>query len=427
MTAALGRRTFLRGAGLAALATAGASTLTACSGRGGGSEQIRFSATKRETVKYWNDVVAEYNASQKDYRIRRELSTNLVADFVRDTPVPVGLAGFDIKFGGFVKTGVLADQSKNPALETLRPDAIEFSQQFGTYEDHVSSLPYSIAGQGVIYNRELFDKVGAEVPTTWSQLIEVCELFVAKKITPLMGTFVDQWTMEFALFNHAAGGGLDVPAFFEKLNALGTDTGPDAEVSFSKDFREPLLRAKELLPYFNTDAKNIAYDQGNRNMAEGKAAMLIQGPWAYEGIRTANPDFQGGMFPLPMTDDPDGLFCISNLDLTAFTPASATGARREGGLAFLEYLMQPEVMHRYNTETLAFSTDKNAPPQTNPLVSDLNDYILGGKYVQGASLYIPFAIPKQAYIQEYFYGGDVDAFTSKLDRDWKRLAIRLAA
>lgn len=84
-------------------------------------------------------------------------------------------------------------------------------------------------------------------------------------------------------------------------------------------------------------------------------------------------------------------------------------------------------MHKYNTDTLAFSTDTNAPPQTNPLVSDLNDYILGGKYVQGAGLYIPFAIPKLPYIQEYFYGGDVDAFTGQLDQDWKRLAIRLAA
>lgn len=426
MTAAVGRRTFLRGAGVAALATAGASSLTGCGG-GSGAESIRFSATKRETVKYWNDVVDEYNASQKEYRIRRELSTNLVADFVRNTPVPIGFAGFDIKFGGFVKTGVLADQSKNPALEMLRPDAIEFSQQFGTYEDHISSLPYSIAGQGVIYNRELFDKVGAEVPDTWTKFIEVCELFKSNNITPLMGTFVDQWTLELGLFNQGVGGGLDVPEFFSKLNALGTDTGPDAEVSFSKDFREPLLRASELLPYFNDDAKNIAYDQGNRDLAAGKAAMLMQGPWAYEGIRTANPDFQGGMFALPVTDNPEDTVVTANLDLTAFTPASAKGAQREGGLAFLEYLMQPEIMHKYNTDTLAFSTDNDAPKQENPLVSGLNEYMLSGRYQQGPSLYIPFAIPKLTYIQEYFYGGDVDDFTAKLDRDWKRLAIRLAA
>ena len=92
------RRSFLRGAGAAALVAASGATLSAC-GNGAHGVPIRFSATKRETVKYWNDMVAKFNSSQSAYLIQRELSTNLVADFVRDTPVPIGLAGFDIKFG----------------------------------------------------------------------------------------------------------------------------------------------------------------------------------------------------------------------------------------------------------------------------------------------------------------------------------------
>ena len=427
MAGVFNRRSFLRGAGIAALAAAGGVSLSACTGGGGGGNTIRFSATKRETVKFWNDAVAEYNAMQSDWIIRRELSTNLVADFVRDTPVPVGVAGFDFKFGGFAARGVLADQRDNPALAQITPEAIEFSQQFGTFGDEISSLPYSIAGQGVIFNRALFDQVGAEIPTTWSEFIDVCDRFQSAGITPLMGTFVDTWTLDQGPFNYGVGGMIDTAEFFKKLNALGTETGPDAEVSFTKDFTEPLLRIRELLPYYNEDAKNIAYDQGNRDFAAGKAAMLFQGPWAFAGITTTNPDFAGGMFPLPMTDDPDDTRVTANLDLTAFTPKSATGSAQEGGRAFLDFIMQPDFMHNYNNETLAFSPDKDAPRQKDPLVSDLNDYMFNGKYVQGPGLYIPAAIPRAQYMQEFWYGGSVEAFTGKLDRDWQRLAIRLAA
>ena len=426
--AAFDRRAFLRGAGLLGVAAASGASLAGCSSSGSGSAvPIRFSATKRETVKYWNDQVAKYNKTQSKFLIQRELSTNLVADFVRDTPVPIGFAGFDIKFGGFVQRGVLADQRNNPVLDRITPAAIEFSQQFGTYKDDISSIPYSIAGQGVIYNRDLFDKAGVKIPKTWSEVLAVCETLKSKGITPFMGTFVDLWTLSQGPFNYGVGGMVNVSEFFKKLNALGTETGPDAEVSFTKDFKEPLERILKLLPYYNADAKNIAYDQGNRDFAAGKAAMMMQGPWAYAGILTANPDFQGGIFPLPMTDDPKDTKVTANLDLTAFMPASGHGATKDGALAFLDYVMQPEVMHNYNTETLAFSTDKDAPRQKNPLVSDLNDYMFKGKYVQGPGLYIPFAIPVPTYIQEYIYSGNVDQFTAKLDRDWNRLAIRLAA
>ncbi|MFT4295920.1 MAG: extracellular solute-binding protein [Micropruina sp.] len=426
MAGAFTRRSLLRGAGAAALVAASGVSLSACGNTAGGVP-IRFSATKRETVKYWNDVVAKYNASQSEYKIMRELSTNLVADFVRDTPVPVGVAGFDIKFGSYVQRGVLADQRNNPVVQTLRPDAIEFSQQFGTYKDDISSLPYSIAGQGVIYNKELFDKAGVSIPTKWSEVLAACETFKSKGITPFIGTFSDLWTIEQGLFNYAFGGMLDVSDFFKKLNAQGTKTGPDAPVSFTKSFKEPLEKIKLLLPYFNADAKNIAYDQGNRDFGQGKAAMLMQGPWAYAGILDANPNFKGGMFPLPMTEDPSKIVVTANLDLTAFTPASGKGATRDGALKFLDYIMKPEVMHDYNAQNQAFSTDKDAPKQDDPKVSDLNEYMLSGRYVQGPALYIPAAIPKQTYMQEYFYGGSVDDFVYKLDRDWTRLAIRLAA
>ncbi|HEY0641196.1 MAG TPA: ABC transporter substrate-binding protein [Pseudonocardiaceae bacterium] len=424
---AINRRGLLRGAGALTAILAGGSVLTACGSPARPS--IRFSANKRETIDYFKNVTAAFNKSQSKFTARLENNDNtrVIADFVRNSPVACGINGYDITFGGYMQRGILADQRENPVLDRIRPDMIEFVQAFGTYKDEIGALPYSITGQGVLYNRELFDKAGASIPTTWSQFLATCELLKSKGITPLQGTFVDTWTLSLGLFNYPVVGMLDVGDFYKKLNAQGTEVGPDSEVSFSKDFREPLVQIKKLLPYFNKDAKNIAYDQGNRDFAAGKAAMMMQGPWAFAGVLGAKPDFPGGMFPLPMTDDPAEVTATVNLDQVVWTPASATGAEREGGLAMMEYLMQPDVLHTYNTDNLAFSPDKAAPKQENPLVSDLNAYLLTGRYAQGPGLYIPNAIPTNQYLQEYVYGGDIEPFLAKLDRDWKRLAIRLSA
>lgn len=428
MAATLNRRAILRGAGALAVAAAGGAGLSSC-GSSDGRTSVRFSANKRETITYFQKVTDGFNRSQS--KVTAELENNdntrVIADFVRNSPVAVGINNFDITFSGYVRRGVLADQRDNPALATIRPDMVEFVQGYGTFKGQIPAVPYSVAGQGVLYNRELFDRAGVSVPTTWEGFLGVCERLRSKGITPLLGTFADDWTLGQGMFNFSVVGMLDVAKFFRDLEAVGDNLSPDSPQSFSRNFREPMLRIKQLLPYFNGNAKNILYDQGNRDFAAGKAAMMLQGPWAYAGVLGAKPDFKGGMFPLPMTNDAAETTATINLDQVIWIPASATGAEREGGLAVLDYLMRPEIIHQYNKDNLAFSPDKAAPAQSSPLVSGLNSYITAGRYAQGPELYMPTAIPTRRYFQEYLYGGTVEAFLEKLDRDWKRLAIRLSA
>lgn len=422
----LSRRGFLRNAGALAAMAAGGSVLNAC-GSSGGAASIRFYANKRETIPYFTKIADDFNASQSSYRAEIENSTNLVADFVRNTPVAIGMTTFNLAFGGFIQRGVLADQTDNPLIATVRRDVIDYSKQFGTYNGEVSAVPYSMAAGGVIYNRELFDQEAASIPTTWTEFIATCELLKSRGITPIVGTFLDSWSIQQGMFDFMVGGMLpSVGDFFAQLNAQGTDVGPDSPVSFSKDFVAPMEKMRELLPYFNSDARNIAYDQGNRDFAAGKAAMLFQGPWAYTGILGASPDLQVGMFPLPCTENTEDTKAWVNLDLVLFTPRSATGAKQDGGLAVLDYLMQPEILHQYNTDNLAFSPDIDAPAQDDPKVADMDAYVKSGRFYQGAGYFFPGAVSLQRYLQEYVYGGSLENFLGQLDRAWKRVAVRLS-
>ena len=48
--------------------------------------------------------------------------------------------------------------------------------------------------------------VGLEVPTTWDELIAVCDQLEAAGVTPIYSTFKDPWTLGQGLFDYSVGG-----------------------------------------------------------------------------------------------------------------------------------------------------------------------------------------------------------------------------
>jgi raffinose/stachyose/melibiose transport system substrate-binding protein len=420
------RRTLLKGAGASALALT-LPGLTGCSASNDPT-LLRFFQSKRETVDYFTARAVEFNSAHPSYLVELEASTNLTADFVRDKPVAIGLGNFALDIAGFAVRGVLSDLSDRPELATLQPAMIALGQQFGSRDGEVNVIPYSVAGAGVIYNRDVFDAAGVDVPTTWTQFIAACETFKSKGITPIQATITEAWSIKQGIFEFVSGGMIpDIPGFFDQMHAQGTDIGPDSPVSFQKVFADPCRRMLELVPYFNANARNDNYSQGNSAFAAGAAAMMFQGPWAFSQITGINPDINAGMFPLPATDNPDDTKVAVNLDLVAYIPNSQSDVSREGAHEFLGFLLNPDVCNAYNRDNLAFAPFIDAPPQTNPKIAGLQEYVAAGRIYQGAWRYIPTAIPIEPLCQKFILDGDVDGFLLQLDADWKRLAIRLSA
>ena len=137
----------------------------------------------------------------------------------------------------------------------------------------------------------------------------------------------------------------------------------------------------ELSQYVNPDASSRTYGDGNTAMANGEAAMYLQGPWAFGEIAKAAPDLELGMFPLPVTDDPDDLKARINMDLAAWIPEASK--HKEAARAFLEYLYQPEVIQAYNESQLGFPPTKDAPPVSDERIAGLQEYIDAGDDVPG--------------------------------------------
>jgi len=415
------------GLGAAALAVPG--LVAGCSSASsGGPTKIVFEETKPEVVPYFSNLAAKFNASQSQVVVNHDSISSLIAEFVRGDPPDIDCDNYNLTTSIFVARGVLANLASLPQAKTIDPNIQALVTQYASFQGETSVLPYSIAAEGVIYNVDLFDKVGVSaVPTTWTEFLTVAEKFKSAGITPIYQTYGDTWTTQQGLFDYTVGGMIDVAAFYQQLAREGTNLGPNSAVSFEKDFTAPCQKMLSLAPYFNDNAIAKYYANGNTAFAAGQAGMYMQGPWAVGEILAINPKLKMGTFALPTTDDASQTKCRVNLDLAIWLPRSQAPAQRTAAIQFLDYLMQPNVMNAYNQANLAFSPLKNAPPQTSPIVAGLQKYVSSGRFYQGPGTYVPLTIPVGNFIQEMMLTGNVSGFTSSMDGAFQRLAIRTSA
>jgi raffinose/stachyose/melibiose transport system substrate-binding protein len=309
-----------------------------------------------------------------------------------------------------------------PEAGTVLPDLQPLIDVTATYPDRTSVIPYSLMAAAVLYNRQIFAEQGLAVPTTWDELVAVCDALTTAGITPIYGTFKDPWTIAQGQFDYAVGGTVDTTTFFNRLKKQGTEVGPGSPVSFGKQFLEPVKQMQKLVGYSQDDAASRGYGDGNLAFAKGEAAMYLQGPWAIGEIAKSNPDLDVGAFPLPMTADPTDRKVRVNIDLALWIPEGSR--KKEAAREFLSFLMQPDVIDAYNAHALGFGVTTGAAPVSNPTLVELKEYYDRAAFYLGASQLVPQSIPLQNYTQSLAAGAAPEPVLRTLDADWRRLAYR---
>ena len=400
--------------------------LAGCSG-GDGATEIRFTFSKREAIPYMQEVVRDYNASQDDVVVVMDTSGPDVISggFVRGNPPDIMLANYNHEVSRFIERCALSDLSDLPESDRVREDIWPLMDAFGSCEGQVSALPYSVMMSGVIYNKEIFEEYGLEVPRTWDEMIEVADTLKANGVDPFYATFSssEAWTIGQGWFDYSIISSLDVLDFFDRLYVQGTDVGPDSDVSFEKDFADPVEKMRYLADnYTNADARNRTYGDGNSAMAQGKGAMIMQGPWAFSEIAKSNPDLELGSFPLPMTDDPEDVKARLNTDLALMIPEDSQ--HKEEARDFLQYLYEPERILEYNESQLGFTPTVEAPVPTDPRIEGMVPFFNEGKFSEGPSNLVPRTIPVFNYTQDMILTANPTARLATMDEDWARLAKR---
>ena len=397
--------------------------LGGCASQPSGVTELNFFQFKGEALEDFNEIIAGFEAENPDIRVVQ----NQVADadtvirtlLVKDRVPDVITLNANGNFGRLAQAGVFHDFTGDPILETINPAVQDILADLGTYGDEVNGLGYVNNANGIIYNQDIFEEQGLEVPETWDELIAVCDALTDAGIQPFYGTLADSWTgipSWNALGAYPAQGD-----FFDRMREEGANVGPDSEVSFQKNFPEAMERQYELYSYMQDGYRGKTYDDGNAAFANGESAMLLQGIWATNPIKQVNPDIRMGIFPYP-TDTAGESLLVSGVDVV-FTMGK-NGAKEEAAQRFLDYVFRPEVIEAFAASQNMVPSVEGAKLSDDPALQSVKPYFDEGRITGFIDHQIPPAIPLIPTDQQFLFDGDAEKALKTLDSEWAKVAAR---
>ncbi len=336
------------------------------------------------------------------------LRTRLVKDNVPDVMTLNGNG----TFGEFASARIFRDFRGDPVLEEVNPSYLDVIGSLGQgSRGEVNGLPFAANASGLLYNVEMFEQYGVEVPQTFSELIAAAQTFQDEGITPFYGMLADAWTPQSPLAPLSAQ--LQPENFFEERFAGRT--------TFAQGWAETADRLGQLFRFTQPDPLSKGYEDGTAAFARGESAMLLLGSYAVPQIRLGKPEFTVGSMALPATDDPSRTTLVSGVDVVL--TASREGENPEVVDRFLQFLMQEPVMSAYCRAQVAVPTLEGLT-NDDPALAGVRDYIEAGRIVGFTDHQFIPAIPLAPLLQTFLLGGDEQTFLRDLDSDWDKVAQR---
>ena len=396
------------------LVMTGGLMLSGCSGSGesSGKTEIEILQYKPEAATYFDQVEEQFNATHDDIHLTidspNDASTIMRTRFIReDYPDIIGIGG-DINYSYYVDAEILADVSDYEGMQNIKESYIDIAEALeivptdGTY-----IVPYVANAAGILYNRDMFEEHGWEIPTNWDELMSLCEEIEAEGILPFYFGFRDTWTC-LAPWNGIAG---DVaPSDLCKQVNRG-------EANFTEGYAEAAEKYIQLMEYGPEDPVAYGYNDACTAFARGESAMYPIGSYAVPQILSVNPDMNIDSFVMPASDSSDGNTLNSGIDLGFCVTADCPN--KEAAYEVLDFLLEDENIQ-------AYVDDQNAIPcregdfELAPYVDGMTEYIESGNMTDYQDHYYPSEMAADAILQTYVIDKDTDAFLARFDKDWQR-------
>lgn len=269
---------------------------------------------------------------------------------------------------------------------------------------------------GVFYNKAVFEAAGITVPTTWDEFLDCCEKLKANGVTPLYYSGADSWTLQcithFGFNQDVVDSGLSYTDFWNEMN-----TNQRHYVD-ATNFKNTIQMSKELIEkgYVNETFLSDTYDMAQTAVAEGTAAMHVNGTWVYDEIVGKYPEAADniGSFILPLFE-------------TNYTPSSMPGSivmteackDKELGEKVLNFLASSTAQQIYASAQPGIYLNKNVTCDLPEAYQSLYEQMLAGNSMEcwqnsNAHGYGDYA----THVQDYLAGGmDLDTVMELLDSD----------
>lgn len=205
-------------------------------------------------------------------------------------------------------------------------------ENYVSYEDNVYGALIGIQPVGVIYNTDLFEEYGLEIPSTWDEFIELIKKIreVAPDKTPLA------WGG-----GNAAISRINLHAIIINQEGYTGTEGFDTTFAESEAYQAGLAAFQELIDAeaFSPSASTDGSNEVVASMVAGDAFMDLDCSSRYAAIKRTDENCPIAMFALPAKDAADTRLLIWPGTIES---VAATTEDQEGALQFIDYITGTE-------------------------------------------------------------------------------------
>src|SRR5690625_5279671 len=178
-------------------------------------------------------------------------------------------------------------------------------EPFEYEEGEIYSAPVAISATSFLYyNKDKFEENDLEVPTTWTELLDVIDVFNEQGITPIALGNKEPWVAQSTTFGAIADRVTGTDWFLDAVDQ-------DGHTFTDETFLEALRYFEELVDKeaYQDGANGIDNTQAEQYFAQGNAAMNVNGSWTISGLAgTVSDDVMDniGVTVLPAIEEGEG-------------------------------------------------------------------------------------------------------------------------
>ena len=226
-------------------------------------------------------------------------------------------------------------------------------------DGQIYGVPFASQSMLVIYNRDVFDRLGLSVPQTWDEMLATARAIQAAGLFPFANGTATAWQNETIV--SALTSSLIGRDFFD-----GIQNG-------TADFTDPrfvggLTALKEISAFFPRGFTGLDYASAQQLFVSGMAAMFAGGSFELANFTRQNPDLKLGVFAAPGRAASDerlvGLFYDGGY------AGNATTEHPEAVKKFLAWLATPAFAQRFANQLGNLSPVPGVTLE-NPLLRDV--------------------------------------------------------
>ncbi|MCM5558380.1 ABC transporter substrate-binding protein [Pleomorphomonas sp. JP5] len=353
-------RTTLQGALLASSILAGVGSAMAA------DVTLNIESWRNDDLQIWQEqIIPTFEAKHPGIKVTFSPSAPTEYNAALNAKLDAGSAGdlvacrpFDTSLQLFEK-GKLEDLT---GLEGMK-NFSDVAKSAWTTDDGAKTfcVPMASVIHGFIYNKEAFEKIGAEVPKTVDQFFAVLDKLKedGTYIPMAMGT-KDMW--EAATMGYQNIG----PTYWKgeegrKALIAGTQKLTD------EPWVEPYRVLAKWKPYLGDGFEAQTYPDSQNLFTLGRAAIYPAGSWEISLFNTAG--LKLGAFPPPVVKDGDTCYISDHNDIAM--GLNAASPHKEEAKVFLEWVASPEFASIYaNALPGFFSLNSTAVDMTDPLAKE---------------------------------------------------------